>query len=208
MSMRTPRQVPGGLTMSRLTMHEIDTLVELLLTERVQRAVADADPDTLVDLAMRELFDSTSGPKGPRVMAPGLVALPGMVHETSATRHRCVLFTVKVPGGAHTWSWDDEGSTFVHGDASKVGKTLWSVNLHQAVPGVVYVMHTRNKVDDRHVSTAVAAYEAHQEYDEETGEVGATTLSRIPDWTPSHLPPPKGEEDQRSYTSRQGSRNR
>lgn len=205
MSVRSRRE-RSGIDVRSMSLSQIDAAISELLTERMQRAVSEADPDTLIEVAMQEMFLANGNPRPPQVVAPGIVALAGSVRDVSSTKHLCRLFTVKVPADSEHWMWDEEAPTFIHSDSAKVGRNRWSVSLHQAIEGMVLIQHAREKVDDRHASQSMSAWTVEQQYDIDTGEVGDTTIKVMSEWTPTRLPPPVGEEDQRSYSARQATR--
>lgn len=191
------------LNIKGLTDHQLVALTRQLMDERLQRAVETGDPDVLVALAMQEMFTSSGEPTPPKILNADTVAIPGMIQYTSAEKHTCRLYTVRAPnGGTEGWSWDEDNPTFVHGDSSRVDKSRRSVHLHLAIDGLVLIQHSMRWDGERHNRVGCRAWSITQQVDERTGELLLPILAPISDWTPSHLPPPNGEGDDRSYAGR------
>jgi hypothetical protein len=185
---------------------EVDAAISQLLTEKKERAMDRGDVDVILRESMQVLF-AGSGIEAPRVMSPGIIALPNLHTETSADKHHCNMYTVVSPDGhGETWAWDEEAETFIHSDRAKVGKIFRSVSLHMAVNDLIFVRHNRTHNGQRHVPQSCVAYKVAVEYDSNTGEVVKEKVERLPEWTPSHLPPPIGMEDSNAYEESSGKR--
>lgn len=174
---------------------DISVAISALMDEKLRRAVENGDPETLIKQALIEMFD-TSGPKPPQIISKGIVALPGYIKESSTDKHDCKMFTVRMPDQeSETWAWEDDTSTLIAGETSKVAKIRRSINLHQAIDGLVLILHVMKWDGRRHTRTATKAWEVKVAVDKKTGEIVSESLALLSNWTPSRLPPPPGERD-------------
>jgi hypothetical protein len=175
---------------------EISLMISALMDEKLRRAVETGDPETLIKQALIELFD-TNGPKPPRILSNGIVAVPGYLKDSSGEKHECNMFTVRLPDHeTETWAWEDDTGTFISGETSKVAKVRRSVNLHQAIEGLVLIQHVMKWDGRKHTRTSTKAWEVRVKVNEETGELVSEELALLSNWTPSRLPPPPGSESE------------
>lgn len=178
---------------------EISLALTALYAEKLRRSVASGDPDTLIKTALNDLFDS-SGSKGPAIVSQGIVAVPGYIKDTSAEKHECRLFTIRMPDQEQeTWVWEDDSPTYIHAETEKIAKVRRSIALHQAVDGMVIIQHSMRWDGTRHNRTGTKAWGVETKVNKKTGEIVSETLSVLSNWTPSRLPPPPGENDSRAY---------
>lgn len=185
---------------------ELSVALGQLLQAKKDRAMENGDVDVVLREAMQVLF-SGSGIEAPRIMSPGIVAMANLHTETSANKHNCNMYTVVPPSGdGEFWVWDEGCDTFIHSDRAKVGKVFRSVSLHAVVDGTIFVRHNRTHNGERHVPQTCVAYVVKSEFNTKTGEIVSEKVERLPEWTPSHLPPPIGMEDSNAYDEPSGKR--
>lgn len=174
---------------------DIAIAIAALMDEKLRRAVESGDPETLIKQALMDMFD-TSGPKPPKIISNGIVAVPGYLKESSTEKHDCNMFTVRLPDHeTETWAWEDDTGTFIAGETSKVAKVRRSVNLHQAIDGLVLIQHVMKWDGRKHARTTTKAWQVKVVVDKKTGEISSETLTLLSNWTPSRLPPPPGGDD-------------
>lgn len=173
---------------------EVSQAIAALMDEKLRRAIENGDPDTLIKQSLIDLFD-TNGPKPPKIVSAGIVAVPGYLKDSSGEKHECNMFTVRLPDHeTETWAWEDDTGTFISGETSKVAKVRRSVNLHQAIDGLVLIQHVMKWDGRRHTRTSTKAWEVRVKVNEKTGEISSESLALLSNWTPSRLPPPPGSE--------------
>lgn len=183
----------GAPDLREMSDGDLAVLHAALMDEKLRRAIDRGDPETLIREGLVALFD-TSGPKPPKVVSPGILALPGWIKDGSGESHSCNMFTVRTPDQeVETWAWEQDADTFIAGETSKVAKVRRSVNLHQAVGGLLLIQHVMKWDGRRHTRASSKAWEVRVEADPATGEIASERLVPLSDWTPSRLPPPPGE---------------
>jgi len=183
---------------------DLHAMVSGALGELLQRAVEDEDADVLVERAMQEMFSGSGDPKPPTMFTRNIIALAGTVQDTSAEKHACALWTVKLPSDEPpSWAWNDSIGTFVHSDSEKVGKLRRSVQLHVAVNDMVIAQHRMVHDGTRHQRIATKAWTVVT-VEDATDDGFHMELQPAENYTPTHLPPPQGEQDTRSARYRNG----
>lgn len=165
----------------------------------LQRAVEEEDPDVLVGIAMEKLFTLGGEPKEPYFVTDTIIGIPGMVRDGRGEKHDCVLFTVQLPdGGAPTWLWEDSLPTYIHSDSAKIGGIRRTAALHMAIDDLEIARHDMSWDGERHIRKSSRAWTVQRDPEDNDKMV----LVPVKSYTPTHLPPPQGEVDSRSYSGR------
>lgn len=164
---------------------ELDELLSLVREELTARR-ADEMPE--VDVLVRRALDRAvrdSSVEAPIQVAPGVLAVGGMIKESSSGSHKCELYTVIASDEApERWVWDEECDGYITSEISRVGTKRVSVAILSAATGQVFVRHRMTCERGKHSRTATTAYKVTQVSD--SGEV---FLSQV-QWNPATLPPP------------------
>lgn len=173
---------------SEYTEDQLRSFSARAMAEILARSVRRADPETLLTLADQKAFNMMGDPRSPFEIAPGIIAVPGNVVDTSASKHTCNLSTICLPDDSEeVWSWNEEIQTFIIGDTSKVGKVRRSVNLQVAIDGLRINQHVMNWNGEMHIRKACKSFVVRQDYSEETGLI-TTSITLDPSWNPGSLP--------------------
>lgn len=196
-----PRRSRGSETslvsFGKLSTDQIRKLVQRGMSELLERAIEDEDPDVLVAQAMQSMFSNSGDPLPPTMIAANIVALAGTVRDTSSGKHACSLYTVQMPNDEPPmWSWDST-TTKIHNDHEKVGQIRRSVSIHVTVDDMVIARHDMMWDGNRHIRNVSRAWRVESVVDTETDNV-TSILTPEKNYTPTHLPPPDGGTDTRS----------
>lgn len=185
--------------MSTADLRQLATMVRAELTMRSDR-IGPEEFEALAAEAFRSLF-SSSGVSSPAMVAPGVVAVGGMIRGRDETlrQHKCQLFTVVDPDDhSESWVWDSDA---LHSGRSRVGNISYSVSLRVAHVGMILVRHAMTSDGMRHTRTSTTAWQVT-----DVSPEGDVTLSGLPSWVPAALPPPHGAESAGSAGRERGYR--
>lgn len=172
-----------GIWVTSLSDSELEQQLGLLRAERVRRAEEREDPELLVSRALESGLSSSGDPLEPWVVgANGLVAMVGVVRDTSKVKHRCSLYTVTPSETDCTyWFWDEESPTHVHSTTGKVGGVRRTAAIHSLDDGSVLVRHDRVFDGESHHSRKASGYAMRTSGEDAVLEqVGARMIGRLP----------------------------
>ena len=174
----------------KLSSRDLDRLVRIALSERVSRLIDDCDPDLLARRALEGGFSPSGDPIDPQVVAPGIIAMTGVVKDLSANKHRCTLFTVKlsIDDLEETWAWDDGAGTFLVSETAKVGGIRKTVSLHTPPDGAIILRHEMTHDGNYHTRKSVKSWVVEIDYDIELDQ--PITKLHVSDMNMTRLPPP------------------
>lgn len=167
--------------LSSMTSSSLDNLISRAHEEQRNRLHDDQDEEYLLDLALRKGFDGGGSPQDPFEVAPGIIALPSSVKDTSSVRHRCTHYTVRPDEESpeEYWSWDERCPTHLRSDTNKVEKLRTSVALHAMSSGALITRHVMEHDGERHVRKGSRAWKVDLNFDQETQEPKVTLTPAV-----------------------------
>jgi len=180
---------------SGMTDAEINKAISLLQDERTSRALDNADPEILAHQAMESGFTMTGDPVVPRDMGNGIVAIMSMVKDTSQTKHRCHLYTIKesLEDVQEYWVWEEQSPSYLYSETAKVDKIRRTVSLHSLADDAVIIQHSMVWDGSRHDRKSVVGYQIHHVCDDD-GEITETEISKLSNIVVKKLPPPSFQD--------------
>lgn len=175
---------------SLLTIQELQDMLVRSTAELKERAIAEEDPEQLIQEVLRVTnVARTATATSPMLITPNVLALTGIVRDVGKSRHRCSLYTVKIPDVVESWwSWDEEAPTFIHSESTKVGGIRYTVSLHTAVSDMRVTMHTRSFSGGMHEGKSAKTYGLEMDGD-------SMTIRGIPGIEVGKLPLPTDMEE-------------
>lgn len=179
---------------SQLSPKEMEQLRAVILEELRNRRAALFDPQDLLDQAMEKGFGPSGDPVAPFDLGGGIVGIAGVVRDTSATKHRCHLYTIRVDAEweGERWSWDESSPTYLTSETVKIAGVRRSVSLHSLPDGAIIVQHSMKHDGHVHERLTVKSYQVVQKYTED-GEIASTQIVSLAT-TPRRLPLPPDTE--------------
>lgn len=172
--------------------NDLNLMIRLCNEEIRQRALSKGDPDVLIQQVMDEGFTVTGDPIPPKDMGDGIVAITGVVKDTSTVKHRCTLYTIRpsIDDTEEYWMWQEDASTYIGSETVKVDKIRRTVTMHAPADGAVIIEHRMLWDGSRHERTNVKGYQVKHHHDEETGEIVSTSFEKPSLSIMRRLPPP------------------
>lgn len=155
-----------------LSNDELRQLAMDILMVQKNRALESNDP---VILAHEFLERVGSEAAEPEVVGTSMIALPGHIQYGKSERHKCILYSVYIPGQEATWAWQtvSDATTLLHSESIRIGESRQSIAVHSAVQGMVVVQHRMNHDGERHKRISEMAWECYW------GEDGTEPLQLI-----------------------------
>lgn len=180
----------------KMTDRDLSRTISMLLSERSERALSNADPETLAQKAMESGFTIMGDPIMPQDMGHGIVAITSMVKDTSAVKHRCHLYTLKESLDAvdEYWVWEDDSPSYLYSETSRVDKVRRTVSLHALADDAVIIQHSMVWDGERHDRKSVTGYTIHHITNQE-GEIISTEVEMMPNIVAKKLPVPSSREE-------------